>query len=122
MIQNNFKLIALVLVLDLMSDYYSHSASSVKVVFWRPPIQNVENLVHQIVHNFPKLRCVDRILIISSISEIITRLKFNLVRPKSPNKSKQWLYHIHTVTIESHDERRFWTKSLALSENECVSV
>ncbi len=44
------------------------------------------------------------------------------IRPKSPNKSKQQLYHVHTVTIESHDERRFLTKSLMLSKNECVSV
>ncbi len=33
------------------------------------------------------------------------------VRPESPNKSKQRLYHIRTVTVESHDVRRFWTKS-----------
>ncbi len=31
-------------------------------------------------------------------------------------------YCVHTVTIESRDERRFWTKVLTLSENECVSV
>ncbi len=45
-----------------------------------------------------------------------------IVRPESLNKSKQWLYHVHTVTVESRDERRFLTKSLALSENECVLV
>ncbi len=45
-----------------------------------------------------------------------------IVRPESPNKSKQQLYRVCTVTVESHDVRRFLAKSLALSENECVSV
>ncbi len=44
------------------------------------------------------------------------------VTPESPNKSKQRLYCVCTVTVESRDVRRSLTKSLALSENECVSV
>ncbi len=57
-----------------------------------------------------------------SHSDVVMRLHNDLVRPESPNKSKQQLYCVRTVTVESRDVRRFWTKSLALSENECVSV
>ncbi len=45
-----------------------------------------------------------------------------LLDPNSNEDVKQWLYRVHTVTVGSHYERRFWTKSLVLSENECVLV